>query len=169
MENGLAILVPSHCLLRLDERINGEDPAATACELNLEALSEDSIVAADTQDLAKAIELPAVRVQVQIPELGSGLGGEAQRRSLGGHPVDRVKAGKRGLEAREIVGSEWTADVDILREQRDAMRDGGKPSDHDELDRVVNQPIEEGVKIRQRGAPWLLSTRVRRLGLERGP
>ena len=67
--------------------------------------------------------------------------------------MDRVKIGKRGLEAHEIVGSEWAADADILCEQRDAMRDGGKPSDYDELDRVADQPIEEGVKIRQHGAP----------------
>jgi hypothetical protein len=97
------------------------------------------------------------------------LRGEAQRRSLGWHPVNRVKVGERGLEAHEVVGSDWAADVDILCEQRDAMGDGRKPSDHHELDRVTNQPIKEGLKIRQRGAPWPLSTRARPPGLGRAP
>jgi hypothetical protein len=134
LENGLAILVPPHRLLRLDEGINGENPAGTTREPDLEALSENAIVVANAQDLAKAVELPPVRLQVQVPELGSGLRGEAQWRSLGWHPVNRVKVGERGLEAHEVVGSDWAADVDILREQRDAMGDGRKPSDHHELD-----------------------------------
>jgi len=167
LENSLAILVPPHRPLRLDECVNGENPAGAARELDLEALSEHPIVAADAQDLAKAVELPAIRLQVQVPELGSGLRSEAQWRPLGWHPVDRVKVGERGLEAHEVLGSEWAADVDILREQRDAMGDGGKPSDHHELDRVADQSIEEGLKIRQRGAPWPLSTRARPRGLDR--
>lgn len=146
LENGLAILVPPHRLLRLDEGINGENPAGTTRELDLEALSESAIVVAHAQDLAKAVELPPVRLQVQVPELGRGLQGEAQWRSRGWLPVNRVEVGERGLEAHEVVGSDWAADVDILCEQRDAMGDGRKPSDHDELDRVAYLPIKEGLK-----------------------
>ena len=83
--------------------------------------------------------------------------------------MNRVKVGERGLEAHQVVGRDWAADVDILCEQRNAMGDGRKPSNHHELDRVADQPIKEGLKIRQRGAPWPLSTRARLLALGRAP
>jgi hypothetical protein len=99
----------------LDPGINGENPAGTTRELDLDALNENAIVVANAHDLPKAVEPP---------------------------PAHR---------------------------QRDAMGDGRKPSDHHELDRVTNQPIKEGLKIRQRGAPWPLSTRARPPGLGRAP
>jgi len=57
---------------------NGEKAAGTAGELDLDALGEDRVVAAHAQDLAEAVELPPVGLQVQGPELGSRLGCQLQ-------------------------------------------------------------------------------------------
>ena len=48
-----AILVPPHPLRRLDQGIAGENPAGTTREPDLDALSENAIVVANVQDLAK--------------------------------------------------------------------------------------------------------------------
>ena len=65
LEDGLAILVSPHGLLRPHESIDAENAAGTARELDLDALGEDLVVGADTQDLAEAVELPPVGLQVQ--------------------------------------------------------------------------------------------------------
>jgi hypothetical protein len=49
------------------------------------------------------------------------------------------------------------------------MGDRREPTDHHELDPAADQPIEEGLKIRQRGAPWPLSKPARPRGLGHAP
>lgn len=58
LENGFEILVPPHRLLCTDERVDREDPAWTARELDLDALGKDLVVAAHAQDLAETVQLP---------------------------------------------------------------------------------------------------------------
>ena len=71
LENGLAIFISPHRLLRPDEGIDGENTAGTVRELDLDALGADLVVAAHAQDLAGAVELPTVGLQVSDSGTGT--------------------------------------------------------------------------------------------------
>ena len=58
-----------------------------------------------------------------------------------------MEVGEDRLESQKIVGREPAADVDVLRGQRYAMRDSGKPSDDHELDAALDEAVEERLKV----------------------
>ena len=84
--------------------------------------------------------------------------------------MNRVKIGQGALQVHAIVWRESTTDVYVLRDERDTVGHGREATDHHEVDPVADQPIEERLKPRQRGAPWPLSTfaRPRERGHARG-
>jgi hypothetical protein len=68
--------------------------------------------------------------------------------------MHRVQIGESALNSEQVVCAEPTAYVDVLREQRHPMGHGREPSDHDELDLMLDQAFEERFQVRQDGSPW---------------
>jgi hypothetical protein len=65
-----------------------------------------------------------------------------------------MQIGECALNSQQVVSAEPTAHVDVLREQRDPVSHGREPSDHDELDLMLDQAFEERFQVRQDGSPW---------------
>jgi hypothetical protein len=57
--------------------------------------------------------------------------------------MHRVQIGESALNSEQVVSAEPAAYVNVLREQRHPMRHGREPSDHDELDLMLDQAFEE--------------------------
>jgi len=68
--------------------------------------------------------------------------------------MHRVQIGECALNSQQVVSAEPTAYVDILCEQRHPVGHGREPSDHDELDLMLDQALQERLQVRQDGSPW---------------
>jgi hypothetical protein len=68
--------------------------------------------------------------------------------------MHRVEIGECSLDSQQVVNAEPTAYIYVLREQCHSMSHRGEPSDHDELDLMLDQPLQERLQVRQDGSPW---------------
>jgi hypothetical protein len=66
LEGRLAVSLASHRFLCPNERVDREDPTATARQLHRNTAGGDLLVRAETQDLAQAVQLAPVGVEVEV-------------------------------------------------------------------------------------------------------
>jgi len=63
--------------------------------------------------------------------------------------MNGLEVGKCVLESHQIVGNETAADIDVLREEGDTVSHCCEAANHDELNAVTDQSVQEALKVRQ--------------------
>ena len=95
------------------------------------------------QNGTEAVELSPIRFQIKIFQIGRPISCKVERPVLGHHAVRRVEAGQRFLQLREVFTREPAANVNVLGQQRHAVRDGGIATDHNKLHMVLDESRQQ--------------------------